>query len=168
MTKRPDYAPLAAPPNPREDEARAAMRAYMQPMLQVNAAPVVETQAVDIDVEPPRMTFTDEEHDEMMALAFECALDEQQRRNKEKQEQDAARISAALARWPGMARYASTARIETLMTTLPGDVLARGEVVTVTIFDKSTNSSGEDGRSESGLCLALRGQAEQGRARQGM
>lgn len=130
-----DYAPIAAPPNPRADEAREAKRAYML-QLQVNAAPVVEAQAANVDVEPPRMTFTDEEHDEMMALAFECALDEQQRRNKEKQEQDAARIAAALTRWPALARYASTARIETLTTTLPGDVLARGQVVTVTCFEK--------------------------------
>lgn len=47
-----------------------------------------------------------------------------------------AKIAAALSFWPDLARYASTARIETLTTTLPGDVLARGEVVTVTVFEK--------------------------------
>lgn len=45
-------------------------------------------------------------------------------------------ISAVLLHWPDMRRYASTARIEMLTMTLPGDVLARGEVVTVTCFEK--------------------------------
>lgn len=52
----------------------------------------------------------------------------------EETEQD--KIASALARWHDLARYASMARIETLTTTLPGDVLARGEVVTVTVFEK--------------------------------
>lgn len=105
---RPDYARIAAPSNPRADEAREAKRAYML-QLQVNTAHAVEAQAVG--VEPPAPDPCSEET-----------------------EQD--KIAAALAHWPDMQPYAATARVETWMTTLPGDVVARGKVVTVTVFEK--------------------------------
>lgn len=112
--KRSDYAPLAAPPNPRADEARAALVEYGRGMLQ-NA---------------PKVTFTSDEHDAMMSLALDCALDEEQLR---KQEQDSARISAALARWPDMQPYAATARVE---RTWDAKAKCWREAVTVTVIEK--------------------------------
>lgn len=91
--RRPEYSPLTAPPNPRAEQAREAKREYMKQMLHQVEAP------------EPHATFTAEEHDAMMTLALECSIDEQQRRDKEKQEQDAAKIAAALAQWPAIARH---------------------------------------------------------------
>src|SRR5512142_1490481 len=91
--KRTDYAPLTAPPNPHADQASAAKREYMKQVLH------------QVETPEPHAAFTDDKHDAMMALALECAIDEQQRRNKEKQEQDAAKIAAALSIWPDIARH---------------------------------------------------------------
>lgn len=96
---------------------------YMKGIRKVSATPVVEAQAVDVGVEPPAPEPCGEET-----------------------EQD--KIAAALSAWPDLARYASTARIETtLVYNRETDAIEERRCVTVTCFDKAapaTSDSADD------------------------
>lgn len=86
--RRPDYSPLAAPPNPREEQARAAKREYMKQVLHQVEAPKVEAQ----------QDHETEWQEESVAL-FERLLE------KHGEPTDEAKIAAALTIWPAIARH---------------------------------------------------------------
>lgn len=93
-----DYAPLAAPPNPRSADASAAIRAYMHPTLANPPAAVVEAKP-----EPPRPLYP---------------------------------LDVAIPIWNVEAHDDGCAIWIDDPASMTGDVLARGEVVTVTCFEK--------------------------------